>query len=87
MIFLSQTEHILQLLETCLKVASVINFLIFLRGGVHLSITERLLGLRAQFPERQAIRQASNCQIQLGSWGGSRKIWWKKVESERKKEF
>ncbi|PVD36976.1 hypothetical protein C0Q70_03969 [Pomacea canaliculata] len=54
-----QTEHILQLIETCLKVASVINFLIFLRRGVHLSITERLLGLRAQFPERQAIRQVS----------------------------
>ncbi|KAK7501864.1 hypothetical protein BaRGS_00006950, partial [Batillaria attramentaria] len=45
--------------QTALKVASLVNFLVFLRRGVYLSLAERLVGIQAKFPQRQLMRQVS----------------------------
>ncbi|KAJ8021587.1 Peroxisome biogenesis factor 2 [Holothuria leucospilota] len=46
-------------LERVLKIAAVVNFLVFLRQGTYQTILERLLGIRAGFDSPQAIRQVS----------------------------
>ncbi|XP_071841284.1 peroxisome biogenesis factor 2-like [Apostichopus japonicus] len=46
-------------LERILKIASVINFLVFLRQGTFQTILERALGIRARFENPQAMRQVS----------------------------
>ncbi|GFO34502.1 peroxisome biogenesis factor 2-like [Plakobranchus ocellatus] len=43
--------------QTVIKVAALINLFVFLRKGVYLSLVERLLGVRAFFPQRQGLRQ------------------------------
>ncbi|KAL3861572.1 hypothetical protein ACJMK2_007598 [Sinanodonta woodiana] len=45
--------------ECSLKVASLVNFLVFLRKGVYLSLMERILGIRAMFPQEQGMRQVT----------------------------
>ncbi|KAL8587283.1 hypothetical protein ACOMHN_045530 [Nucella lapillus] len=54
-----QVEQCLRWVETGVKGASLINFLVFLHRGVYLSLLERLVGVSAQFPRRQAVRQVS----------------------------
>lgn len=45
--------------EKMLKFAALVNFAIFLQTGVYSSLTERFLGIRPMFPQRQSIRQVS----------------------------
>lgn len=53
----SQVHWWLHQAETVLKVSALVNIFVFLRKGVYLSLVERLLGLRAQFPQRHGLRQ------------------------------
>ncbi|XP_013091719.2 peroxisome biogenesis factor 2-like [Biomphalaria glabrata] len=46
-----------QQIETVFKVSAFINLLVFLRQGVYLTLLERLLGIRAKFPQQQGLRQ------------------------------
>ncbi|KAH9508687.1 peroxisome assembly protein (Peroxin-2) [Bulinus truncatus] len=46
-----------QQIETVFKVCALINVLVFLRQGAYLTLVERLLGIRAKFPQRQGLRQ------------------------------
>ncbi|KAL5014045.1 hypothetical protein ScPMuIL_008315 [Solemya velum] len=46
-------------METTLKVAVLINFLVFLKKGSYQSWIERFLGIRSVFPNKQGIRQVS----------------------------
>jgi len=46
-------------LETGFKIATLINFLVFLKQGSYLHVIERMLGVQASFPERQGMRQVS----------------------------
>ncbi|XP_022090389.1 peroxisome biogenesis factor 2-like isoform X1 [Acanthaster planci] len=64
----SSTNHIeafqriwkaLYLFEKLLSVASLVNFLVFLQDGRYQFLHERLLGIRAQFAQRQVARQVS----------------------------
>ncbi|XP_038076941.1 peroxisome biogenesis factor 2-like [Patiria miniata] len=64
----SSTNHIeafrkiwkaLYFFEKLLSVASLVNFLVFLQDGRYQFLHERLLGIRAQFAEKQSIRQVS----------------------------
>ncbi|XP_060073760.1 peroxisome biogenesis factor 2-like [Ylistrum balloti] len=63
MLKLSHWKHKVQQLlhwtETGLKVAALINFLVFLRQGVYRALVERILGIRAMFPNQQGVRQVS----------------------------
>ncbi|XP_046335775.2 peroxisome biogenesis factor 2-like [Haliotis rufescens] len=52
-------EKYLQWAETTLKVAALVNFLMFLRRGGYLSVVERILGVQSMFPQRQGLRQVS----------------------------
>ena len=61
-----QIEHCLRWTETGLKVATLVNFLVFLRQGVYLSLVERLLGVRAQFPQKQSMRQVCPLVFSMG---------------------
>ncbi|XP_035697510.1 peroxisome biogenesis factor 2-like [Branchiostoma floridae] len=45
--------------ENCLKVASVLNFLVFLQQGRYQSLLERALSIRPVYDRKQAIRQVS----------------------------
>ncbi|XP_076451730.1 peroxisome biogenesis factor 2-like isoform X2 [Babylonia areolata] len=54
-----EVEPCLRWTEAVVKVGALINFLVFLRQGVYLSMLERLVGMSAQFPRRQSIRQVS----------------------------
>ncbi|XP_071946083.1 peroxisome biogenesis factor 2-like [Antedon mediterranea] len=49
----------LNMAEKLLKVASLVNFLIFLRNGKYQFLFERLLGIRATFTKPQSVRQVS----------------------------
>ncbi|XP_053378597.1 peroxisome biogenesis factor 2-like [Mercenaria mercenaria] len=50
-------EKLIKWLETGFKVATLVNFLVFLRQGSYLSLLERIVGIRSVFPEKQGIRQ------------------------------
>ncbi|XP_062618690.1 peroxisome biogenesis factor 2-like [Saccostrea cucullata] len=54
-----QIRKFLRWLDISLKLAAVVNFLVFLRGGLYQTIAERVLGIQAMFPNRQGIRQVS----------------------------
>ncbi|XP_064611389.1 peroxisome biogenesis factor 2-like [Liolophura sinensis] len=45
--------------ELAAKLGSLLNFLIFLSRGCYSSLTERMLGIRSHFPQRQGLRQVS----------------------------
>lgn len=45
--------------EKGLKLAALVNFAIFLQTGIYSSLTERVLGIRSMFPQRQSLRQVS----------------------------
>eukprot|EP00058_Branchiostoma_floridae_P016810 XP_002602298.1 hypothetical protein BRAFLDRAFT_127313 [Branchiostoma floridae] len=48
---------VLSTAENCLKVASVLNFLVFLQQGRYQSLLERALSIRPVYDRKQAIRQ------------------------------
>lgn len=52
-------EKLLKWLETGFKVATLVNFLVFLRQGAYLSLLERIVGIRSVFPEKQGMRQVT----------------------------
>ncbi|XP_048728225.1 peroxisome biogenesis factor 2-like [Ostrea edulis] len=52
-------QRILKWLDISLKLAAVLNFLVFLQNGVYQTIAERILGIQAMFPNRQGVRQVS----------------------------
>lgn len=54
-----KAQQILHWTETGLKVAALVNFLVFLRQGVYRALVERILGIRAMFPNQQGVRQVS----------------------------
>ncbi|XP_059145530.1 peroxisome biogenesis factor 2-like [Physella acuta] len=53
----SEVNWWLHHVETVVKVSTLINLLVFVKRGVYLTLVERVLGLRAQFPHRQGQRQ------------------------------
>ncbi|XP_071805654.1 peroxisome biogenesis factor 2-like [Asterias amurensis] len=64
----SSTNHIqafklmwkaIYLLEKLFSIASLVNFLVFLQDGRYQFLHERILGIRAEFAQRQSIRQVS----------------------------
>ena len=54
-----QINRFINWLETGVKIATLVNFLVFLQSGWYLSLVERILGIRSVFPEKQGIRQVS----------------------------
>ena len=57
--FFLQINRFINWLETGVKIATLVNFLVFLQSGWYLSLVERILGIRSVFPEKQGIRQVS----------------------------
>ncbi|CAG5120415.1 unnamed protein product [Candidula unifasciata] len=55
----TQVHFWLQQVETVWKAAALVNLLVFLKKGVYLSLVERILGIRSQFPQRQGLRQGN----------------------------
>ncbi|XP_060578722.1 peroxisome biogenesis factor 2-like [Ruditapes philippinarum] len=52
-------EKVIKWIETGFKVATLVNFLIFLRQGSYLSLLERIVGIWSVFPEKQGMRQVT----------------------------
>ncbi|XP_052760620.1 peroxisome biogenesis factor 2-like isoform X2 [Mya arenaria] len=52
-------DRMVSWLETGFRVATLVNFLTFLRNGAYQSVLERLLGVRSVFPEKQGMRQVT----------------------------
>ncbi|XP_050413023.2 peroxisome biogenesis factor 2 [Patella vulgata] len=46
-------------IESTIKLATVLNFLVFLNRGGYLSLIERIMGIQSMYPQRQSIRQVS----------------------------
>nr|XP_022342050.1 peroxisome biogenesis factor 2-like [Crassostrea virginica] len=55
----AKVRKLLKWLDIGLKLAAVWNFLVFLQRGVYQTLTERVLGVQATFPDRQGMRQVS----------------------------
>ncbi|KAK3105073.1 hypothetical protein FSP39_016668, partial [Pinctada imbricata] len=47
----------LRWIDTGLKMASLLNFLVFLQRGMYQSLTERVLGIQPMFPSKQGARE------------------------------
>ncbi|CAH1772885.1 unnamed protein product [Owenia fusiformis] len=54
-----KATHILDYLEKGWKVATLLNFLVFLQNGAYQFLIERLLGIRSVYPRYQSYRQVS----------------------------
>ncbi|XP_074653802.1 peroxisome biogenesis factor 2-like isoform X2 [Tubulanus polymorphus] len=50
---------IVDVFEKCLKLASLVNFAVFLQQGCYQLLVERIVGLQSVFPRRQYVRQLS----------------------------
>ncbi|KAL4220907.1 peroxisome assembly protein (Peroxin-2) [Mactra antiquata] len=52
-------DRMIKWLETGFKLATLINFLVFLCKGSYLTLLERLVGIRSVFPHKQGMRQVT----------------------------
>ncbi|KAH3818170.1 hypothetical protein DPMN_119766 [Dreissena polymorpha] len=52
-------QQVIKWVETGFKLATLANFLVFLRQGSYMSVLERLLGIRSVFPQQQGMRQVT----------------------------
>ncbi len=55
--WLFQIDSVLKWIDRGWKLATLLNFLVFLQQGRYQSVLERLLGIRAVFPHPQGVRQ------------------------------
>lgn len=55
----SKIEKLIEWTDISLKIAALVNFLVFLQKGVYHSLVERVLGIQPVFPDKQGIRQVS----------------------------
>ena len=54
-----QVEKLIEWTDISLKIAALVNFLVFLQRGVYHSLLERVLGIQPVFPDKQGIRQVN----------------------------
>ena len=54
-----QVEKLIEWTDVSLKIAALVNFLVFLQRGVYHSLLERVLGIQPVFPDKQGIRQVN----------------------------
>jgi len=52
-------EKLIEWTDISLKIAALVNFLVFLQRGVYHSLLERVLAIQPVFPDKQGIRQVN----------------------------